>query len=86
MAQIGGRQAKLQSREKNVGNLALFLEPENVAFNHHIHHAFHHDLTIQKPRFARAFSQKPLQKHHSTTTKKIRFKVQIFSRCRLRCG
>jgi hypothetical protein len=54
--------------------LALFLELKVVVFNHHVYHAFHHDLTIKKPRFARKFSQKPLQKHHSTTTKRIRSK------------
>jgi hypothetical protein len=68
-ANFCGVREKLQSCKKYVKNLALFLEPKIVVSNHHVYHAFHHDLTTEKPRFARTFSQKPLQKRSSTTTK-----------------
>src|ERR1700727_540614 len=55
---LGDVRKNSKSREKKVENLALFSRRKNVVLNHHIHHAFHHDLTIKKPRFARAFSQK----------------------------
>jgi hypothetical protein len=69
---VGTLGKNVEAAKKYVKNLALFSEPKNVVLNYHVHHAFHHDLTIKKPRFARSFSQKPLQKRHSATTKKIR--------------
>jgi hypothetical protein len=48
----------------------MFFAGELRPFSHHRSPAFHHKFTIKKPSSAATFSQKPLQKHHSTTPKK----------------
>jgi hypothetical protein len=54
----------------NFSTMSYFSEAKNVQFADHVCHTFHHKLTTKTPHTAVAFSQKPLQKHHSTTTRK----------------
>jgi len=39
-------------------NVAYFSMPGNAPPKHHVHHAFHHNLTSKKPRAATLFFQK----------------------------
>jgi hypothetical protein len=48
----------------------MFFAAELGSFSHHLSPAFHHKFTIKKPPSAPRFSQKPLQKHPSTTPEK----------------
>jgi len=48
----------------------VFFAAELTSFSHHLSPASHHKFTIKKPPSAPRFSQKPLQKHHSTTPEK----------------
>jgi hypothetical protein len=38
----------------------IFFDTGNDHKNHHVYHAFHHTLTIKKPRSAPVFLQNPL--------------------------
>jgi hypothetical protein len=49
----------------------IFLAMQKAALTHHVYHAFHHDLTIKKPRSALTFSEYPLQNRLFATTKNI---------------
>jgi hypothetical protein len=40
----------------------MFSCPPQTAFSDHIHHAFHHDFTIKKPRPTPHFFQNPIKK------------------------
>jgi hypothetical protein len=49
----------------------MFLAGKLTPSSHHLSPALHHKFTIKKPPSAPRFLQKPLQKHPSTTPKKI---------------
>jgi hypothetical protein len=51
--------------------VACFSVAGNVVSKHHVSHAIHHNFTIKKPQLAPLFSQKPLQKHPSTSPTKF---------------
>jgi len=50
--------------------VAYFLHPKKRPSEHHIEPAFHHKITIKKPRSAARFRQKPLQKYPNLSDKK----------------
>jgi hypothetical protein len=60
----------LGKTENKLQKVGIFLEAEKCPSTHHNYHAFHHNLTIKKPRSANQFPQNPLQKHPSAITKK----------------
>ena len=52
---------------KNPFAMSYFSSPEKERSVNHVYHAIHHKFTTKTPRAAHRFSQKPLQKRHSTT-------------------
>jgi hypothetical protein len=56
--------------EKIVSKSGMFSCAENVVSKHHVYHAIHHNFTTKTPQSAHPFSQKPLQKHLSTSIQK----------------
>jgi hypothetical protein len=56
-------------RKIKLKNVAHFSPLKNAVFLHHVYHAFHHVLTIKKPRPATTFfqntPQKPQQKQQN---------------------
>jgi hypothetical protein len=52
--------------------VACFFRPEKCPSTHHDLPVIHHNFTTKTPRFARTFSQKPLQKRPSATQLKNR--------------
>ena len=60
---------KAGSRKNNSEKCGIFLAAYLRSFSDHLSPAFHHDFTIKKPQSTTTFSQKPLQKHHSTMSK-----------------
>jgi hypothetical protein len=55
---------KLVNKSTKRGKFPAF---KRSAFSHHVSPRIHHNHTIKKPRSVPHFSQKPLQKHPSTT-------------------
>jgi hypothetical protein len=53
--------------ENKVQKVGVFFVGGKRAHKNHVLTTNYHVITIKKPRFAHCFSQKPLQKHHSTT-------------------
>jgi hypothetical protein len=56
--------------KNKVQKVGVFFDAKKRPSTHHVSPAFHHANTIKKPRSAHPFSQKPLQKHPSTTKQK----------------
>jgi hypothetical protein len=62
-------------RENESGIRGIFFAIKKRPSTHHIYHAIHHKLTIQKPRSAPHFLQKPLQKHQNRSPQKYSLKL-----------
>jgi hypothetical protein len=62
--------AEFLAVEKIVSKSGMFSCAENVVSKHHVYHAIHHNFTTKTPQSAHPFSQKPLQKHLSTSIQK----------------
>jgi hypothetical protein len=63
-------------RKRNFNILSHSPHPRKRQSIHHVCHALHHKLTTKTPHAALAFSQKPLQKPHSTTPRKTHHKFE----------
>jgi hypothetical protein len=53
----------LECHKNKVEEGGVFLATAQGQFSHHVYHAFHHVLTIKKPRSTTAFCKTPLKKH-----------------------
>jgi len=51
----------VEKTEKIVKESGMFFVSKKQPSTHHVYHAFHHDLTIKKPRSAPHFSKTPLK-------------------------
>jgi hypothetical protein len=49
----------------------VFFEPRKRPSEHHVYHAFHHDLTIKKPRSSHLFSQNPSKNNQVSLKEKL---------------
>jgi hypothetical protein len=72
-------QADLSSKNK-VEKCGMFLIAAQRRFSHHVLPAFHHVLTIKKPRSTTRFFQTPLKKHQQKRENPTPSPAQDFSK------
>jgi hypothetical protein len=69
----------VEKTEKIVKESGMFFVSKKQPSTHHVYHAFHHDLTIKKPRSAPHFLQNTLKNTSKSNKTRARARVSFFS-------